>query len=288
MKEQVFIIAVVVAVSVFVGTTLVVQQYNGPVMLRIADQQSQMVTLLRRVEDRLVQLEKQGGGPGGRAAVATPQINALNTKLEELLGIYKKFDAQQKQAQQQAQKPAQPQEDYSKVHDIPLDQATFNGDKNAPVTIVGFLDIQCPFSARFQTVIDQVLEAYPKQVNYAVKHFPLGFHKQAKPAAKAVLAAGEQGKYYEMLDILLKNNRGLTQEKIEEYAKELKLNMNKFKASVEDKDGKWDKLIDADYKLGVSVTVRGTPTYYLNGKKTKARTLDAFKQEIDEILKAKK
>jgi len=278
MKERTFIISVVVVVAVFVGTTVAIQSNNAPAIRQLAEQQSKLVTLLRKMDVRMA--EVKGGGvammPQGNLEA---RIAALDAKVSELLNVYKKFDQQA-----QAQRQAPPQEDLSKVYEIPTGPSTVKGKKDAPVTIVSFLDLQCPFSARFQPVIDAVLEAYPDKVKGIMKHFPLNFHQMAKPAGKAVLAAGEQGKYWEMMDLVLKNNRDLSDAKFEEFAKQLGLNLTKFKASYEDKDGKWEKLIQDDYDLGMQVDVRGTPTYYLNGRKTSARDVEKFKAEIEEIL----
>ncbi len=155
------------------------------------------------------------------------------------------------------------------------------------VEIVEFSDFQCPFCSRFHPVIEQVLAAYPGKVSYVIKHFPLQFHPQAKPAVKAIFAAGEQGKYWEMVDLILKDNRDVSDAKLEEYAKQLNLNMKKFGESFADKDGKFEKLIQTDIELAGKTDVRGTPTFYINGKKTMARDLDSFKREIDAILNKK-
>jgi len=242
------------------------------------------VILLRKIERRIpVAAEQEAAEPG-----LAKKFDALDEKLGRMLEIYEKFEKQAEEAQKQRQAAARPQQqEPAKQHEIPVGDSRIRGPKDAPITITSFVDFQCPYSARFQPVIDSVQEAYPKQVNYVLKHFPLNFHKAAKPAGRAVLAAGEQGKYWEMVDLILKNNRGLTEEKFEEFAKELGLNMKKFKKSYADKDGEWEKLIQADYDLGVKVGVRGTPTYYINGRQTRSRSLDAFKQEIDAILNKK-
>jgi len=281
MKERAFIISVVVVVAVFVGVTVAIQSNNAPALRQLAEQQSRMVTLLRKLEVQIV----QGSGGAAPSAGSLSEVKALNQKLGELLTLYKKFDQAQPPAQ--AQKPSRPKEDLTTVHEIPVGDSVIRGKKDAPITIVSFVDFQCPFSARFQPVIDSVYEAYPDKVKLVLKHFPLGFHKMAKPAGRAVLAAGEQGKYWEMVDLILANNRGLNDEKFEGFAKTLKLNMGKFKKSYADKGGEWDKLMQEDYQLGVKVGVRGTPTYYLNGRKTRARTLEMFKNEIDAILNKK-
>jgi len=285
MRERTFVVSVVIITAVFIGVTAATQNNNAPAIRQLAEQQSQLVTLLRKIDSRI---SASGTAPAGQP-VFDQKFAALDQKITKMLEIYEKvekqaaaFDAQREQ-QPSRQQPNT--EEYTKVHEIPVAPSTIKGAEEAPITITSFVDFQCPFSARFEPVIESVLEAYPKQVKYVLKHFPLGFHKMAQPAGRAVLAAGEQGKYWEMVDLILKNNRELSDEKFEEFAKELGLNLKKFQKSYADADGKWGKLIQADYDLGTKVGVRGTPTYYLNGRKTRSRTLEAFQKEIDEILK---
>jgi len=120
-----------------------------------------------------------------------------------------------------------------------------------------------------------------------LKNFPLSFHQEAKPAAKAAFAAGEQGKYWEMADAIVENGKSLNAAKYEELAKNLGLNIKKFKADYESKDAQWEDYIQKDMALAVQVNVRGTPTFYINGKKTTARDVSSFKREIDQILNNK-
>jgi len=282
MQERTFIVSVVIITAVFIGVTVAMQNNNAPAIRQMAEQQSQLITLLRKIDTYLSEGQVGAGGQ----PVFNAKFAELDKKLTEMLDIYHKVEKQAEAVKQQQQQPqrAQPSEEYTKVHEIPVAESTIKGVQDAPITITSFVDFQCPFSARFQPVIDAVLEAYPQKVNYVLKHFPLGFHSMAKPSGRAVQAAGEQGKYWEMVDLILKNSRTLSDEKFEEFAKDLGLNIKKFKKSYADEDGKWEKLIQADYDLGMKVGVRGTPTYYLNGRKTRSRTLEAFKQEIDEIL----
>jgi len=120
-----------------------------------------------------------------------------------------------------------------------------------------------------------------------IKYFPLAGHQRTKPAIKALLAAGGQGKYWEMADLILKDNRDLSDTKLKEFAKGLKLNMKEFENDLRAKDAEWDKLIQEDFELGEKADVRYTPTYYLNGRKTASRDLDSFKKEIDALLNKK-
>ena len=183
--------------------------------------------------------------------------------------------------------PMPPQEDYGKVYNIDISHSYVHGKKDAPVTIIAFTDFQCPFCSRFHGPVKEVLKAYPDKVNYVVKNFPLPFHPGARPAAKAALAAGEQGKYFEMADTLLDNQQMLTDDGIKELAKKIGLNMGKFEKDLKDKDAQYEGIIAADMKLVDDVDVRGTPTYFINGKKTMARDLAGYKKEIDQILAAK-
>jgi protein-disulfide isomerase len=172
------------------------------------------------------------------------------------------------------------------VHNLPVGTSAIKGNKNAPITVVEFSDFQCPYCARFSPTIDQVLKAYPNEVKFVYKDFPLSFHKQAKNAAKAARAAGEQGKFWEMHDLIFEKYNLLTQEMFKEFAAKLNLDINKFLADFN--SNKYDQLIQQDINLGRQSGVSGTPTLYMNGKRMQARSFDAFKQSIDAILKQKK
>jgi protein-disulfide isomerase len=187
---------------------------------------------------------------------------------------------------QQPQQP--PSEDLNKVYNIPEGTSAVIGKKDAPVTITEFSDFQCPFCGRFYPVLKDVLAAYPDKVRLIVKNFPLPFHPNARPAAKLALAANEQGKFQGMMESLLNNGGDVSDAKIKEYAKNLKLNYNKLMADYKNKDAQWERQIQADMQLAQSVDVRGTPTFYLNGRKTNARDINSYKAQIDAILAGKK
>src|SRR5262249_8209085 len=110
--------------------------------------------------------------------------------------------------------PQPPAEDFNKVYTIDIGQSPIDGKKDAPVTIVEFSDFQCPFCARFWPPVKDVLKAYPDKVKLVIKNFPLSFHPNARPAAKLALAANEQGKYYEMVDLLLQNGGDVSEGKV--------------------------------------------------------------------------
>ncbi len=173
--------------------------------------------------------------------------------------------------------------DYNKRYNIPTGNSPIKGNKNAPVTIVEFSDFQCPYCAALQSTLKEVLKAYPKQVKLVYKHFPLSFHRQARNAAKASLAAKEQGKFWEMHDVIFENYNKLSEEKFKEFAAQLGLNVKQFIADYN--SNKYDQQIQQDISIANNVGVRGTPTLFANGKRMGRRSFNDFKETIDKILK---
>jgi len=178
-----------------------------------------------------------------------------------------------------------PPEDMNKVYDIPIADSYILGPKSAPVTITVFQDYQCPFCASFYPAALEGQKAFPDQVRIVIKHYPLPFHDKARLAAKAAMAAGEQDKFYEMSDLILASTETLSSDKFEELAKKAGLNVAQFQTDLKNKDADYEKRIAADIALAGKVDVMGTPTFFLNGKKSASRTGDAWKTEIEEILK---
>lgn len=209
------------------------------------------------------------------------RLSAIETKQTTIMYSLQALAGQPRPAAAQAVPPA---EDLNKVYKIDMGRSFLKGNKNAKVTIVEFSDFQCPYSQRFHPVVNEVLKAYPKDVNYVLKNFPLTFHPQARPAAKASLTAGGQGKYWEMVELLFQSGRELSETKYQELAKQLGLNADKFMKDYKNNDAEWEQLIKEDMTVAGSSDVRGTPTFFINGKRTNARDMVAFKQEIDKIL----
>ena len=128
------------------------------------------------------------------------------------------------------------------------------------------------------------MKAYPNQIRLAFKNFPLGFHKEAMIAAEAALAADAQGKFWEMHDKIFANQKQINVDILKGYAQELNLDMNKFNTDLE--THRYKKVIDDDMKLARGAGVRGTPTFFINGKKlVGAKPLPAFKEIIDGLKK---
>jgi protein-disulfide isomerase len=188
------------------------------------------------------------------------------------------------------QAPAGPQPgepDPSTIYKAEIGTSPVRGPKDAKVTIVLWSDFQCPFCSRVEGVLDEVRKAYGDKVRIVWKNLPLPFHPNAMPAAEAAIAAGDQGKFWEMHDLLFKNQQALDRAHVDGYAKQLGLDAKKFAAALD--AHRFEKEIEADAQAGAKIGARGTPTMFINGKVfVGAQPLDAFKAKIDEALKTAK
>jgi protein-disulfide isomerase len=129
-----------------------------------------------------------------------------------------------------------------------------------------------------------VVKAYEGKVRVAFLHNPLPFHPLAEDASKAALAAGEQGKFWEMHDKLFDKQPAISRADIEKYAQELGLNMKKFSTDMD--SPKLAGMIAADKAEAQKAGAGGTPTFFINGRRlVGAQPVDAFKKIIDEELK---
>jgi len=169
------------------------------------------------------------------------------------------------------------------VVDVELGDAPVTGNSKGKVTIVEFSDFECPFCGRAAKTVEDLRKEYGSKVKFAFKHFPLPFHKNAKPASLASLCANEQGKFWEYHDKLFSNQQGLGASSFVDWAKELKLNVQKFEECMS--QNKFAETIDKDLAQGEKAGVRSTPTFFINGRiLTGAQPLAAFKEVIEEEL----
>lgn len=180
--------------------------------------------------------------------------------------------------------PSNVPQDLFAYHDIDIGHSPILGNPNAPITIVEFADFQCPFSQKFHPIIMEVLKAYPNDVKYVFKNFPLPFHPFAQPAVKALLAAGEQGKYWEMMDILFKNGSRLDKVGFDELADQVGIDVKKFNEDLRQQNARWEALMKEDMAEADKAHVPGTPVYFINGRYSLSRDLSSFQKEINGIL----
>ena len=174
--------------------------------------------------------------------------------------------------------------------DKPIDTALLAGNKRlqkgedtAKVTIVEFADFQCPACARTQPVINQLFAEYKKDVTFIYRHFPLPQHKNAILAAKAAEAAGEQGKFFEMADLLYSqqdrwSENSKAKDVFIDLASDLGIDTKRFENDLENND--YEKIIQADKSDGLKFGVNSTPTFFVNGQRMYDNSYDSLKEAI--------
>ena len=161
------------------------------------------------------------------------------------------------------------------------------GKKDAKVTIVIFSDFECPFCGKLVPTMDQIKKEYGEDVRFVFKQHPLSFHKKARLAAAASLAANEQGKFWEYHDLLFENRKAMDRADLIRYAEQLGLDVAVFEKSMDAPDK--EASIKEDMLAAQKIGVRGTPHSFVNGRRIKgARPFASFKAFIDDELGIKK
>lgn len=173
------------------------------------------------------------------------------------------------------------------AYNLPAGQSAVLGNANAPITLTVFSDYECPYCAKADVFLQDVLKdpELKDKVRVVFKQFPLPFHKSARPAAKAALAAGEQGsdKFWAMTQKIFENQApgALTPDNLAKWAKASGVDMKKFELALKNDDAKFEAMIKADMDLGINVAhVGGTPAMYINGWELKQRSMDGIKDLI--------
>lgn len=148
------------------------------------------------------------------------------------------------------------------------------------VTVDIFSDFQCPYCKMFapaRELESKGVEGVPTKVEF--KNFPLSFHPFAQLAAQAAAAAREQGKFWEMHDLLFANQNALQREDLLKYAQGLKLDMARFTKDLD--SDRIKKLVEAEKAEGDRMHVTGTPTFFIGGKEySGAKSADELRQLV--------
>ena len=167
--------------------------------------------------------------------------------------------------------------------EVELGDAPVRGAPMAPLTIVEFSDFECPYCAATHPVLARLLREYEGRIRLVFRHYPLDGHIHAMPAARAAVAAENQGKFWEMHDLLFEHQEALEPEDLESYAERLGLDMGRFRRDLESEETQ--TRIEADKSGGHAIGVTGTPTIIINGRRYQEppRSLPAYvREELDE------
>ena len=167
-------------------------------------------------------------------------------------------------------------------YSIPLEGSPIAGPADAPVTIVEFVDFQSPACQAAAPTLGKILEAYQGKVRLAIKNLP-GNSLDSHVAAKAAIAAGAQGKYWEMHDLLLAPGAQSDRDGLVRMATKLGLDIKSFEA---DLDGaRHVERLEQDKALAAAMKISETPAFFINDRRF-AGTADfaSLKAAIDEEL----
>ena len=166
---------------------------------------------------------------------------------------------------------------------IDITGAPVRGKADAPVTLVVFSDFECPWCAKLEPLLAQLLAANADTVRVVFKHLPLPMHPQAEPAALAAIAAQRQGKFWEMHDALFTVQQW-TPAAVTETATRIKLDMTRFQADLNSQETRMQ--LAKDKADAQAAEVAATPSVFVNGRPVRERSLPALQAMVNEALAA--
>lgn len=173
--------------------------------------------------------------------------------------------------------------DASKVKPIDVDGSPTVGPPDAAVTIVEWADFQCPFCRLVSPMLDAIVERFDGQVRLVYKFYPLKGHPQGEIAARAAVAAMNQGKFWEMHHLLFDNQERLEQPDLEKYAKQLKLDVAQFRKDMTSADT--TERIEKDKKRAEELNLEGTPFLFVNGREADLSILANPYDDLEEWVR---
>lgn len=163
------------------------------------------------------------------------------------------------------------------------------GNPNAPVTLVEYSDFQCPTCGTYYPLLKELNAEFKDQLRIVYRHYPLDSHPHAEIAAQAAEAAGKQGKFWEMHDLIFNQQKdwservGSARSIFIGYGREIGLDMARFEADLDSKEVR--QAVEADRRSGDRLGVDGTPTFFLNGVKIQnPRGYNPFKNVIEKAI----
>jgi len=150
--------------------------------------------------------------------------------------------------------------------DIDPDEDHIRGPEDAPVTLVEYGDFECPYCGRAEPILRELLSERGAEIRFVFRHLPLSdVHDHAQLAAEAAEAAGAQGRFWEMHDLLFDHQEALTARDLLGYANELGLDMDRFHDDL--KRHEYGPRVARDVESAELSGVAGTPTFFINGQR---------------------
>lgn len=161
------------------------------------------------------------------------------------------------------------------------------GTPDASVLLIEYGDFQCPACGAYFPIVKKIISEYQDRIAFVYRHFPLPQHQWAAAAARASEAAGAQGKFWQMEELLYSRQQEWTADPDADtlflkYANELGLDAGQYKRDTASSE--IQRKIDSDMQGGIKAGVSATPTFFLNGKKIQPRNYEEFKQAVEAAL----
>jgi protein-disulfide isomerase len=200
----------------------------------------------------------------GSVQAAQSEIEQLHAEIEVLKSDQQAMRREIAEIKQLLQRPRAKPRSFKPLG-LRIDESPYRGELDAPVTLVEFVDYQCPYCQQYaDEILPEVLKAYVDtgKLRYVVRELPIvRIHPLAFKAAEAARCSGVQGMYWEMHDVLFSNPDRLGQEDLIDHAEQLGLDLGRFSQCLD--AGEQAKVVREDLKAGRLAGVRGTPTFFL-------------------------
>jgi protein-disulfide isomerase len=148
-----------------------------------------------------------------------------------------------------------------------------------------WLDYESEKSAQAHEKVTEIMDAYKGKVNFNFRHFPLmSIHQKALKAAEAAVGAAQEGKFFEMHEMMIRNRKNLGTISLKSYAKEIGISNKSFLNNLI--NGKYGLFVQDDLKYGIELGIKEVPAFFVNGEKMEGDvTVELLSNKIDEVLK---
>ena len=166
------------------------------------------------------------------------------------------------------------------VYSVSPGDAPAQGPADAPVVVIEYSDFECPYCQKANETMKELVKKFPKKVRFVFKNHPLpNLHKHAELAAEAALAAKAQGKFWEMHDLLFAFRDALERQDLDSYAESLGLDMDRFRADLDNRVYAVDVAKEAQEAIAIGAT--GVPAVFINGLYIRgAKPLEVYEKAV--------
>lgn len=170
------------------------------------------------------------------------------------------------------------------IEEVGAGDGPAKGPTGAPVTVIMFSDFQCSACSAIHPMLKEAMAGYPDKIRFVVRYFPLEtVHDHSYRAALAGYAAHQQGKFFDYVEILYKNQGALDDASLVKYATQIGLNAKQFELDF--KSEKAAAAVKKDVFEGENYGIHSTPTIFINGQRARNFSVDGFRAAIESALK---